>query len=234
MRGARSRRGSVLLAGRVAAFGSISASKGRALRQVRVRVFWSFLLLSGGGGATSAAAATVSAHGGETTMDGGNGSGGAMSAAAAVAPAHRQPTTSEMHHTVYTYPRPEGGGSSQEPQPPAGDACHRAPGPQAGAGPLAATEAEDFATSEATLHGAGDLARDRRQQADARRRRRQRQRQQQRQQQRDGAGGGTSSAITPPGAAPCAPALSRSETELSANGAEPGASRARRQHVRRA
>ena len=121
-------------------------------------MFWSFLLLSGGGGATSAAAATVSAHGGETTMDGGNGSGGAMSAAAAVAPAHRQPTTSEMHHTVYTYPRPEGGGSSQEPQPPAGDACHRAPGPQAGAGPLAATEAEDFATSEATLHGAGDLA----------------------------------------------------------------------------
>jgi hypothetical protein len=49
-------------------------------------------------------------------------------------------------------------------------------------------------------------------------------------------GGGKDDNIstTPLWAAPCAPALSRSETELGANGAEPGAPRAGRQHVRRA
>ena len=49
-------------------------------------------------------------------------------------------------------------------------------------------------------------------------------------------GGGNDDNIstTPLWAAPCAPALSRSETELGANGAEPGAPRAGRQHVRRA
>ena len=51
-----------------------------------------------------------------------------------------------------------------------------------------------------------------------------------------GIGGGDDDDIstTPLWAAPCAPALSRSETELGASGAGPGASRARRQHGRRA
>ena len=49
-------------------------------------------------------------------------------------------------------------------------------------------------------------------------------------------GGGNDDNIstTPLWAAPCAPALSRSETELGANGVGPRASRARRQHGRRA
>ena len=51
-----------------------------------------------------------------------------------------------------------------------------------------------------------------------------------------GIGGGDDDGIstTPLRAAPCAPALLRSETELGASGAGPGASRARRQHGRRA
>ena len=51
-----------------------------------------------------------------------------------------------------------------------------------------------------------------------------------------GIGGGDDDGIstTPLWAAPCAPALLRSETELGASGAGPGASRARRQHGRRA
>ena len=51
-----------------------------------------------------------------------------------------------------------------------------------------------------------------------------------------GIGGGDDDGIstTPLWAAPYAPALLRSETELGASGAGPGASRARRQHGRRA
>ena len=51
-----------------------------------------------------------------------------------------------------------------------------------------------------------------------------------------GIGGGDDDGIstTPLWAAPCAPALLRSGTELGASGAGPGASRARRQHGRRA
>ena len=52
----------------------------------------------------------------------------------------------------------------------------------------------------------------------------------------NGIGGGTddNTSTTPLCATPCASAFSRSETELGANGAEAGASRAGRQHVRRA
>ena len=49
-----------------------------------------------------------------------------------------------------------------------------------------------------------------------------------------GGGNDDNTSTTPFWAAPCAPALSRSETELGADGAGPGASRARRQHARRA